>query len=165
MGATWAIRGADRRRQFGLGAACRTSLSCPSVSAVHCEPTQTPKSPPSSYGIARSPKHKAKAAAKSKGKTAGKSKPKGVTTVEPKPQPSTKSDTKKSPPLPEFPGVGNKPPIRYGKSTVFFSPAGVRWRVKPVTGSRVTHGVRWGQSRKDQIENWEKVKWWLRVYN
>ena len=133
--------GADLRNQCDLGAACRTSLSCPSDSAVDCKLTQSPRSPPSSYRncVLR--------------KAAEKSKPKGVTKVD------------KKPPLPEFPGIGNNPPIRYGKSTVYSSPAGQKWFVKQVKGARITHGVRWGQSRKDQVKNWDNIKAWLRKYN
>ena len=118
-------------------------------------------------GTAPSPKHKVKAAAKGrgKGKDGGTSKPNGVIMVQPRPQPSTIFDANGSPALPACPGVGKQPPIRHGKSTVYFSPAGERWRVKPQTGSRLAHGVRWGQTRKDQIENWKKVKEWLRKYN
>ena len=55
-----------------------------------------------------------------KGKRPRKSKrnPKGAIKA------ALKHDVRKRGPLPECPGIGNKPPIRYGKSTVFFSPAG-----------------------------------------
>ena len=129
-------------------------------------PPDTPRSH-SIDGTAPSPKHKVKAAAKGrgKGKDGGTSKPNGVIRVQPRPQPSTIFDANGSPALPACPGVGKQPPIRHGKSTVYFSPAGERWRVKPESGSRESRGVRWGQTRKDQIENWKKVKEWLRKYN
>ena len=125
------------------------------------------RSLPSSCPIAPSTKSKPKRPAdgKANATAAGKSKRKGVTKVELRPEHATKNKAKKAGPLPEYPGIGNKPPIRYGKSTVFFSPATRVWWVKPEAGSRVAHAVKWGRSRKDQIENWEKVKAWLRKFN
>ena len=96
-----------------------------------------------------------------KGKRPRKSKrnPKGAIKA------ALKHDVRKRGPLPECPGIGNKPPIRYGKSTVYFSPAGAMWRVKPEEGSRKAYGVKWGIRRAEQEEQWEKVKSWLREFN
>ena len=129
--------------------------------------SELPTVPASPYPMAPTPKTKAVSAGKGRPSTkaAGKSMSKAAAKAVPKPPHATKSTAKKSPPLPEFRGVGKKPPIRYGKSTVYFSPANDMWRVKPEDGSRVTHQVRWGRIRKDQVMKWEKVKEWLSNYN
>ena len=108
---------------------------------------------PSSFASYRSgstPKSEAKVAAKGKRKrkTSGKSKPKGVTKVALKPQHATTNDAEKLGPLPECPGTIKSPPIEYGICTVYFSPASKAWRVKPATGSRITHAVKWGEGKK-----------------
>ena len=134
---------------------------------------QHPESPRSlsSYGNEPSPKYKAKVAEKDirERKAAGKSKQRGSISFSyvrgGYVKPSANSDTEKEPPLPEFPGIGRQLLIRYGKSAVYFEPTRRRWRVKPGYGSQFTHVVTWGRSRKDQIDQWEKVKMWLRTYN
>ena len=110
-------------------------------------------------------RRKPQAEGKGRGKAAENSKPKGVTKVAPKPQHATTNDAEKLGPLPECPGTIKSPPIEYGICTVYFSPASKAWRVKPATGSRITHAVKWGERKKDNKKQWEKVKAWLRKYN
>ena len=128
------------------------------------------------------PKYKAKVTAKGKGKgnAAGKSKPFTVTmcpgcgwrhVIHPNKLDAKESDEKISEPLPEFPGVGNKLPILYGRSIVFFSEPIKSWTAYAVQGGNVKHVVKWRGDRNDPTdfkepkENWEKVKAWLRKYN
>ena len=138
-------------------------------------PSEAPSSPPSTYSAykppllpthytttpkkSKAPAHKVKVkgkVAKDKGKDKGKEKGKDKVKAQP---------PKKLGPIPEYPGIGKKPLIKYGECTVYFSPPAEVWRVKPATGSRKTHAVRWGENKKEHLTQWEKVKSWLREYN
>ena len=95
-------------------------------------------------------------------KAAGKSKPKGVCKVAPKQQHASKNDFKRLGPLPECPWVCRETPIHYGKSIVFTVPVIKSWKIFSGNGRSLV--VEWGRRRKDHIENWKKVKAWLRKY-
>ena len=108
-------------------------------------PSEAPSSPPSTYSAykppllptkytttpkkASTPAHKVKVkgkVAKDKGKDKGKEKGKDKVKAQP---------PKKLGPIPEYPGIGKKPLIKYGNCTVYFSPPAEVRRVKPATGS------------------------------